>query len=94
MYSKSLEEASIILNNPDLRNVTQTFKESARAWSQIALYALPNSWPTLKPIRESATEKDAHFLKQEPDVMEKMRQTSSEMNSLMKKLLLNCRQKM
>lgn len=85
MYSKFLEEASIILNNPDLNNVAQTFKESAQAWSRIALYALPNSWPTLKRIRELATEKDAHFLKQEPDTMEKMRHINSEMNSLMKK---------
>jgi len=49
------------------------------------VYALPNSWPTLKRIRELATEKDAHFLKQEPDTMEKMRHINSEMNSLMKK---------
>jgi len=85
MYSKFLEEASIILNDPDLNNVAQTFKESAQAWSRVALYALPNSWPTLKRIRELATEKDAHFLKQEPDTMEKMRHINSEMNSLMKK---------
>jgi len=72
MYSKFLEEASIILNNPDLNNVALTFKESAQAWSRIALSALPNSWPTLKNIRELAVEKDVHFLKQEPDAMEKM----------------------
>jgi len=40
MYSKFLEEASIILNNPDLNNVAQTFKESAQAWSRIALCML------------------------------------------------------
>jgi len=85
MYAKFLEEASIILDNPDLRNVAQMFRESAQAWSQIALSALPNSWSTLKRIRELTIEKDAHFLKQEPNALKKMKHVNSEMNNLMEK---------
>ena len=86
MYTKFLEEASIILDKPDLHNVAQMFRESAQAWSQVALSALPNSWSTLKRIRELTTEKDAHFLKQEPNALKKMEYINYEMKDLMKKV--------
>ncbi len=85
MYAKFLEEASIILDNLDLRNVFQMFRESAQTWSQIALSALPNSWSTLKRIRELTIEKDAHLLKQEPNALRKMEHANSEVNNLMEK---------
>jgi hypothetical protein len=86
MYAKFLEEASIILDSPNLHNVAQMFRESAQAWSQIALSALPNSWSSLKEIRELTTEKDAYFLKQEPTALRKMKHANSKMNSLMEKV--------
>lgn len=80
MYAQFLEEASSILNEPALRDVATMFRESGEVWSEIASAALPDSWPTLKRIRELVVEKNRIFEEQGPGALERMREISEEID--------------
>ena len=56
MYAQFLKEASSLLDNPSLNEVAEMFESSGKIWSEIAAAALPDSWPTLKRIRELSFE--------------------------------------
>lgn len=87
MYAQFLKEASPILDKPALSEVAKMFKDSGKVWSEIATAALPDSWPTIKRIRELAIEKNRIFEEQKPGALEKIRKISSEADDyLMKKV--------
>ena len=49
-YADFLKEAAVILNRPDLKQVAETFCQSARAWAELAKATLPDHIaPLLKP---------------------------------------------
>jgi hypothetical protein len=89
MYAKFLQEAGAILNNSDLREVADIFQESARAWSEVAKSALPDSWPRLRSIRERIIEKNRYFEKQEEDALGKMLKIDAEIGKLVENVRKN-----
>lgn len=85
MYAQFLRESSSILNEPKLNEVAELFEESGKVWTEIATAALPDSWPTLKKIRELSFEKNKIFRELKMGALEKMRKINIESENLMKK---------
>lgn len=80
MYAQFLKEASSILNKPALNEAAEIFTESGKAWSEIAVSALPDSWPTLKRIRELSVKKNRIFEEQRSGALEEMKKINIEVN--------------
>lgn len=80
MYARFLREAGSILSEPILNEVAEIFNESGELWSKIAQTALPDSWPTLKRVRELMIEKERIFREQGPKALERMRKINAELN--------------
>ena len=85
MYAQFLREASSILNKPDLSEVAGIFENSGRVWKEIADAALPDSWSTLRRIRELSFEKNRIFEEQKSGALEKMWKINIELDDLAKK---------
>ena len=85
MYAKFLEEASSIINKPELNEIDELFRKSGKLWTEIAVAALPDSWPVLRKIRELTIEKNRIFEEYGQDGLEKMKNINIELNDLMKK---------
>lgn len=78
MYARFLDEASDILDEPELQDIGNMFRESGKIWSEIATIALPDSWDTLRRIRELSVEKNKLFEEQGPDGYERMKEIAAE----------------
>lgn len=51
LYADFLDEASLILNKPALRDVAQRFRDSARAWGELSVALLPDDVSTFRETR-------------------------------------------
>jgi len=87
MYAQFLDEASAIINEPALNEVAEMMRQSAKVWSEIASGCLPDSWPTLRRMKELIIEKDRLFIEQEQNALEAMRKINMEMDELMEKVV-------
>ncbi|MFH1288434.1 MAG: BtrH N-terminal domain-containing protein [bacterium] len=87
MYSKFLKEASVILNKPGLNEPADMFIQSAKLWTEIAESALPDSWPSLKRIKESMYEKNRLFEEYPEGAYKKMLVMLKEENELLENAL-------
>ena len=92
MYAQFLEEASLIMNEPALKEVSDMMCQSATIWSEIASGFLPDSWPTLKRIKELIVEKNKLFEEQEPGALEAMQKINDELDDLMGKAVEDLQQ--
>ena len=92
MYAEFLRESGSILHEPNLDDAAEIFEESAKTWDEIAKAALPDSWVTLKRIRELSTEKNGIFEEQKPKALEKMNEIDIELDALMKKAVKELRE--
>jgi hypothetical protein len=84
MYAQFLKEARSILNVPALGELAEAFRTSAKAWSEVASAALPDSRPALKRIRELCVEKNQVFEDQPANALRKMQEISLDLDELMK----------
>jgi len=84
MYSQFLEEASLIINQPALREIADMIQESAIVWREIAYKLMPDSWPNLKRMRELIIEKNDLF-RHKPGEMQPMMEINQEVDILMEK---------
>ena len=84
-YAQFLKESSEIIGNPELLDVVKLFEDSALAWTNVGYAGLPDSWPTLKKIRELSKEKNEIFYKQGPKSQEKMPKINEEVKINMHK---------
>ncbi len=84
MYANFLREAAGLLEKPDLEEAALAFDDCGKLWSDIAVSALPDSWPTLKRIRELSLERNQVFEEQAPGAFEKMLKINAETEPLMK----------
>jgi len=80
MYARYLDEASDLLGKSELKEVANDFRKAAAVWSDIALAALPDTWPTLKRIRELMVEKNRVFEEQGAAGYSKMVQVSEKLD--------------
>ncbi|MEW6103792.1 MAG: BtrH N-terminal domain-containing protein [bacterium] len=68
--SSILNQQALNALNP-LNEVAEMFEASGKVWSEIAKESLPDSWHTLKKIRELSFEKNRIFEEQEAGALEK-----------------------
>jgi hypothetical protein len=83
MYAKFLEEASQVINQPALNEVARLMRQSAVVWSQIASGLLPDSWPSLKRMRELMVEKNRLFEEGGQDALAAMKRVNEDLDNLM-----------
>ncbi len=62
MYADFLEEASILLEKPGLKEVAADFHQSAKAWDHLAEALLPDDVPLFKETRELMARSHKLFL--------------------------------
>jgi hypothetical protein len=85
MYADYLREASSIIDNPELEEAASLYEESGKIGSDVAHAALPDSWPTLKRVRELLFKKNRIFEEQAPGALQNMLEINRELDSLMEK---------
>jgi hypothetical protein len=62
LYAEFLDEAAVILQNPQLREVAHLYRASGQAWSILPQALLPDSHALLKETRQLMARKHALFL--------------------------------
>ena len=80
------------MNEPALKEVSEMMRQSATIWSEIASGLLPDSWPTLKRIKELIVEKNTLFEEQEPGALEAMKKINDDLDDLMEKAVKDLQQ--
>jgi hypothetical protein len=83
MYAQFLKESAKMINKPALLEVAELFETSGERWSRIAKGALPDSWSSLKRIRELMIDNNRIFEEQERNAIEKMTRIRMELNDIM-----------
>jgi hypothetical protein len=89
MYAKFLEEASQVINQPALNEVAKLMRQSAAVWSQIASGLMPDSWPSLRKMRELTVEKNRLFEENGQDTLAAMKKINKDLDNLMGQALKN-----
>lgn len=84
MYAKFLEEASKVTNQPALNEVARLLQRSAAVWSQIASGLMPDSWPSLKRMRELILDKNRLFEESGHDALAAMKRINEDLDRLMR----------
>jgi hypothetical protein len=64
LYASFLDEASLLLHKPDLKEVAQQFRASAQAWEALGNALLPNEVPSFKTLREALVRQHHLFLEE------------------------------
>jgi len=82
-YAQFLKESSLILDEPKLMDAVKLFEEAGKYWSELAIAALPDSWPLLKKSRELAVEKNKIFEEQKRGALKKMREITKKSEKVM-----------
>ncbi|MCP4218022.1 MAG: BtrH N-terminal domain-containing protein [bacterium] len=85
MYARFLREAARLVEKPDLENVADMLDVSAAAWGTIAESALPDSWPTLKRIKELTLEKGRAFGNEDTTSLDRLLELNKESSVAMQK---------
>ncbi|MGD0915833.1 MAG: BtrH N-terminal domain-containing protein [Thermodesulfobacteriota bacterium] len=83
MYARFLKESAKVIKKPALLEVAELFEASGELWSRIAKAALPDSWSSLKRIRELMIDSNRIFEEQEINALEKMKRIGMELNEIM-----------
>ncbi len=71
-----------MVDEPNLDEVAKMLKESGKVWAEIAMAALPDSWPILRKTRELTIEKNRIFEEQESGALEKTENINIELDEL------------
>lgn len=81
-YADFLDEASLILNKPALKDVAQQFRHSADAWQNLGLSLLPDDVPIFKELRELMLQDHALFMKHGGNKLAQRQQIRARQNEI------------
>lgn len=62
LYARFLDEASVVLSKPELKEIANQFTSSAKAWDDLSDSLLPEEVPLLQETRNLLLEKHKRFL--------------------------------
>lgn len=82
MYAQYLDEASVLLAKPALREAGDCFRESATAWERLALAALPDEIPVFKEVRDLLLVRHQSFMKKGNSALDEMRECRRRLDEL------------
>jgi hypothetical protein len=77
LYANFLDEASLLLNKPGLRQAAVLFRDSALAWDQLSTALLPDETAPLGEARRLLLQRHHLFLEQDSEALEGMRQVDA-----------------
>jgi hypothetical protein len=83
MYAQFLKESVRLIKKPALLEVAELFEASGELWNRIAKAALPDSWNSLKRVRELMIDSNRIFEEQEINALKKMKRIGLELNEIM-----------
>lgn len=81
-YADFLDEASALLDRPELRTIAAQFRASAALWRELADAALPESTPALRQTRDLLTEREKRYLTEGSASVERRQQITAELSRL------------
>lgn len=84
LYAQFLDEASILVSKPVLKEIAGQFKESAEAWDALAASLLPDEVPLFRETRNLILKKHQLFLKQGSPALEEMLTIKDRLTALRK----------
>lgn len=82
LYANFLDEASLLLNKPVLRQAAVLFRDSAQAWEQLAAAMLPDSAAPLAETRRLLLQRHHLFLEQGSGALEMLRQIDARLGEI------------
>lgn len=82
MYADFLDEASMLLNKPKLKQVATQFRASAATWQKLGQALLPDEVEPLKQIRELMVKRHLLFLEKGGQALPEMKQIDAELAGL------------
>ncbi len=82
LYANFLDEASLLLNKPGLRQAAVRFRDSALAWDQLCTALLPDEVPLLDEMRRLLLQRHHLFLEQENEALAGMRQIDAHLGEI------------
>ena len=82
LYAEFLEEASMILQKPALREIAAQFRTSADAWRELGCALLPDSVASFKETRELTVRKNELFITQGGAALAEIQQINTRLVAL------------
>lgn len=82
LYANFLDEASLLLNKPGLRQAAVLFRDSAQAWDQLSAALLPDEVPLLGEVRRLLLQRHHLFLEQGNETLEGMQQVDARLREI------------
>ncbi|WP_372367182.1 BtrH N-terminal domain-containing protein [Candidatus Uabimicrobium sp. HlEnr_7] len=86
LYSQFLEEASLILNKPDLKEVSKQFRKSAEMWKSLAFSLLPDEVEIFRETRCLLLNKHTLFRKQGQKALLKIQEMDCKLANIKKEI--------
>ena len=82
LFSQFLEEASLLLDKPELNGIADKFQKSAEAWDDLATGLLPENVPLFKETRELMLTKHHLFLEKGNSALDEIHQISDRLTEI------------
>lgn len=89
MYADFLDEATIILQKPGLKEAAHLFRESEKAWGELAERLLPDDVALFKEAKTLLNRKQALFVEQGTDGLAEIREANTRLRALQKEAAVN-----
>jgi hypothetical protein len=84
VYAEFLDEASVILNRPALKDAAKLYRASGKAWHALSLALLPDEVAPLKQARELLTKRHTLFVEEGGDSLTERQQINQRLDALRK----------
>ncbi len=84
LYADFLDEASVILKKPALKDAAQSFRESHKLWLMFAEALLPNDVPMLGESRKLIDRKQKLFVEQGESALPEIKKINVQLRKLLK----------
>jgi hypothetical protein len=81
-YADFLDEAAALLEKPKLKSAATLFRESHRAWQELAGMALPEEVRELKDARDLLTRRQALFIEQGEAALKEIKRLNTQLGKL------------
>lgn len=89
MYADFLNEAAIILQKPGLKEAATLFRESEKAWGELAERLLPDNVVIFKEAKTLLNRKQTLFIEQGADGLAEIREANTRLRALQKEAAVN-----
>ncbi len=82
LYAGFLDEASVVLSRPELKESAELFRGCAKGWSKLGLALLPNRVPPFKETRELLTRRRKLFVEKGGKALAETRKVNTRLEAI------------